>query len=66
MKPITVRAAVRRVASIRNLNLQMIPCKNKNMLAKDYVFYIPWKTIPISMRLTQLPCKGMCGKYALM
>jgi hypothetical protein len=25
IKPITVRAAVRRVANIRNLNLQMIP-----------------------------------------
>jgi hypothetical protein len=39
MKPITVRAAVRRVANIRNLNLQMIPYKCYNMLAKEYVFY---------------------------
>jgi hypothetical protein len=64
MKPITVRAAVRRVANIRNLNLQMIPCKRYNMLPKEYIFYILYCRRQLHASL-KLPCKGLCGKYAL-
>ncbi len=51
MKPITVRAAVRRVANIRNLNLQMIPYKRYNIFCILYfIIYI------YCGKQSQIPC----------
>ncbi len=66
MKPITVRAAVRRVANIRNLNLQMIPYKRLTIFGIFYfIIYILWMTIPNSMRLTSCLAKDCAANTRL-